>query len=108
MAKKTDRQEAYGLINYFLKRYKEEYGSNPPGFNRYALAFGFEALYLDYGVAGGKELIDYYFDSYTVHDAKVFVSKYGDYSLEMAADRKDAEDRQRWYEDTVKSIKEKS
>lgn len=108
MAKRTDRQEAYGLINYFLKRYQKEYGSTPPGFNRYALAFGFEALYLDYGVAGAKELIDYYFDAYNVHDPRTFVSKYGDYSLEMEADRKDAADRKKWYEETVRGIKEKS
>lgn len=106
MATKTTRQEAYALISYFLKRYKAIYGRNPPGFNRYALAFGFEGLFLDYGDEA-TELIDYYFDAYEKHDPKKFVNKYGDLAEEKELDEQDAREREALYRKTIKMMEDK-
>lgn len=106
MAKKTDRQEAHALINYFLKKYKESYGQQPPGLNRYALAFGFEALHQDYG-AEATDIIDYYFKSYEGHSPKFFVSKYGDIALQRQYDLEDLAEREAIYRETVKMVREK-
>lgn len=106
MASKTTKQEANGLITYFLARYKAMYGANPPGLNRYSLVFGFEALYLDYADEA-RSLIDYYFDAYEKHSPKFFMNRYGDIALSKEEDEKDAAERERLYQQTVKMVKEK-
>jgi hypothetical protein len=106
MPTKTTKQEANSLITYFLKKYKDIYGSNPPGLNRYSLVFGFEALYLDYD-AEAKSLIDYYFDAYEQHSPKYFMNKYGDIAMLKEDEEKDAVERKRLYDQTVKMVREK-
>ena len=105
MASKTSKQEAHALINYFLKKYNAMYRDNPPGLNRYTLVFGFEALFLDYG-SRSKDIIDYYFNSYEVHDPKFFVQRYGDIAQSKEDDDEDARTREEIYNKTVKMVRE--
>lgn len=72
----TDKQKAHALISYFLTKYRDTYGSNPPGFNRHSLSWGFEAMVLDYP-GRGEEIIDYYFDAYTEHNPTRLTYEYG-------------------------------
>lgn len=107
MAKaKTPTQHGRELMEHFLSRYKDMYGSYPRGINRNNLTFGFRDLYADYEDEA-KGLIDYYFDAYTVHDPKVFIKKYGEYAEEKLEDEKDAEWRKKVFRQTAKVLKEK-
>lgn len=89
---KTDRQQAYALIGYFLKRYQKAYGTTPPGFNRHALSHGFEALVQDYP-GRGEEIVDYYFDVYNEHSAVKFTYEYGKIVEQIEQDRADEAER---------------
>lgn len=91
---KTDRQQAYVLIGYFLKRYQKTYGTTPPGFNRHALSHGFEGLVQDYP-GRGEEIIDYFFDVYPEHAPVKFTYEYGKIVEQIEADRLDAEERKK-------------
>lgn len=103
--KKTPTQHGRELVEYFLSKYYSTYGENPSRVNRNTLTFGFKDLYLDYG-DDAVGLIDYYFDSYKMHDPKVFLNKYGDIAEEKIEDEKDAAWRKKVYAATAKSLKE--
>lgn len=72
----TDKQKAYALIGYFLKKYKGLYGAAPPGFNRHSLSWGFEGLLADYPDRG-EEIVDYFFEVYKEHNPTRLVYDYG-------------------------------
>ena len=72
----TDRQQAHALITYFQRKYIKAFGMSPPGFNRHALAYGFEGLVKDYPGMGEK-IIDFYFDNYEDPQPVKFTYEYG-------------------------------
>lgn len=88
----TDRQKAHASISYFLKRYEGIYGANPPGFNRYTLTYGFEAMNKDYP-GMDRKIIDFFFDSYEEHNPQTLAYQYGKIVERIEDEEKDAEAR---------------
>lgn len=94
----TEKQKAHALIAYFTKKYRELYGRMPPGFNRHALSWGFEAMNADYP-GRGQEIIDYFFDVYKEHNPTRLTYDYGkivdDIEQEAEDERRRAEIRRK-------------
>lgn len=100
----TDRQKAYANINHFLKRYKAAYGTTPPGFNRHALAHGFESMALDYpGIE--KEIVDFYFENWDEHNPTYLVYNYGKVVVAMEDAAKDEAERREARKRTIERMK---
>lgn len=106
MAAKTSRQIAYALIEAFLREYRKKFAAAPSGMNRHALSYGFESLYKDYGEMA-EEIIKYYVKNYHDPDPFSFIYKYGDVAEAMEQERRDVEDRERLYRNTVKRVIER-
>lgn len=106
-AGRTDRQEAYALIDLFVRLYKKEYGTVPLRMNRHALAHGFEALWKDYGEQA-KDIVEFYLDNYKEPSPFEFVYKYGDVAVEMEERRLDEEERRQAYLRTIERLKERN
>lgn len=59
MAKAT-AQQCHAMTTYYVKRYKEKYGTEPV-VNRHSARWGFDSVLLGMSPEETKELIDYYF-----------------------------------------------
>lgn len=100
----TERQKSYALLDHFLKRYRAAYGTDPTNFNRFNLVHGFEALNKDYP-GRGRELVDYYFDSYAEHTPNGFIYNYGKVAAAKEEEEIDRAERRRIRKQTIERMK---
>ena len=100
----TDKQRAHALITYFQKKYKSYFATNPPGFNRHALAHGFENFFKDYPTEAQK-IIDFYFDNYLEPDPRKFIYQYGSVVELMMDLERDEQERRELRKKTIERMK---
>lgn len=106
MTTKTPRQNAYILIDHFVKLYRKRFGVAPPRMNRHALASGFEGLHKDY-LDQAYAIIDHYVNNYKEPDPFKFTYAYGDVFEDMENERRDREDREELHRRTIERVLER-
>lgn len=102
----TKKEDGTSLINYFLKKYKEQYGTTPTNFNRYAKKWGFTDMFNDLGYNRSSTIIDYFFELSVAHDADTLLKNYGNYNEAFEEAEKDKAKRAELAEETKRRVAE--
>jgi len=100
------KKDSNVLITNFLKAYKAKYGTAPTNFNRYAKKWGFTDMLDDLGFERSNQIIEYFFELTTSHDAEVLLRNYGSYNESYEEAQADAAKRAVLAEETRKRVEE--
>lgn len=86
--------DAFALVSYYEKKYKEKYAVKAV-VNRYAARWGFDSILVQLPVSGVKSLIDYYLTTQSPnrHSLDWFFYHYHELMESKAVADKDAEER---------------
>lgn len=100
-------KEVHTLISYYLKKYGERYERDPRDFNRFRDKWGFQSMIEQYGLAGAKDVVDYYMSTRRVgHPVNYLLYNYEKLYEIMMDKRKDKENRERLIRESKKRVEE--
>ena len=103
----VSKQATHTLITHFLKNYRERYDSDPRDFNRFRDQWGFQAMIEQYGPAGAKKVVDYYFATRRPgHPVSYLLYNYERLNAIMVDKEKDEAERARLRAESEKRVKE--